>query len=67
MTSINVRSCSATWGYRIGMVRVPLAVLGVVIEVLYHGEWILTRFDMMDAWVLEDIPTKEIAGLIVRI
>lgn len=31
MTSINVRSCSATCGYRIGMVRVPLAVLGVVI------------------------------------
>ena len=30
MTSINVRSCSATCGYRIGMVRVPLAVLGVV-------------------------------------
>lgn len=40
---------------------------GTILEVLYHGEWILTRFDMMDAWVLEDIPTKEIAGLIVRI
>ena len=40
---------------------------GTILEVLYHGEWILTRFDMIDTWVLEDIPTKEIAGLIVRI
>ena len=40
---------------------------GTILEVLYHGEWVLTRLDMMDAWVLEDIPTKEIAGLIVRI
>ena len=30
ITSIRARSCSATCGYRMGIVRVPLAVLGVV-------------------------------------
>mgnify|MGYP005780975827 FL=1 len=40
---------------------------GTILEVLYHGEWVLTRLDMIDTWVLEDIPTKEIPGLIVRI
>ena len=40
---------------------------GTPLEVLYHGEWVMTHLDMKDGWILEDIPTEQITGLIVRI